>query len=221
VDIREIQDLIFKAEDSQFSKEQSRVLSEKLLLFAIKFRNSYDVQHKEMIHSAVRTGLSMLDHDSFEGCSHLLLSLLQPGYAVETFPVAVKMIGRIFEAQPPVEIDHYLLVSLNVSGIAKLFTNCYSVTISQNAANAYLSTKALAAMASSKVYDVMQDVARMRVDWYERRVRRGLCELRDAWNEKSTGVSPDVLKFIEGCLVTLEQHKVWYENLNKGRETVI
>ncbi|MCK4786601.1 MAG: hypothetical protein KAV87_22770, partial [Desulfobacteraceae bacterium] len=96
-DIPLLREMIFIAEDANFTIEESKQLSPWLLNFAERHRDSSDPQNEPTVWSAIRTGASMLRPHAAD----CLRPLLEPGHSIETSLVTVKMLGRIFEAQPP------------------------------------------------------------------------------------------------------------------------
>ena len=109
-----LRQLILMAEDFSCTPNTSALLAPCLLDIAIKYRDSQDLQGSSVVYSAIRTGASMLQPGSqgWKSAENRLLILLQPGHPIDTVLVTLKMIGRIFEAQPPEELNqHTNLVS--------------------------------------------------------------------------------------------------------------
>src|SRR5690606_23509867 len=119
----ELRRLIAIAEDMQFSVEQSLQLSPRLLEIALRFRNSTALDDRPLVTAAIRTGASMFRPAQVEQ----LIPLLTPGFAVDTTLVTVKMIGRIFEAQPPGTLDEYSNLSDQLSCITDSVLNPYAI----------------------------------------------------------------------------------------------
>ncbi len=86
-------ELMVIVEDCQFTEEQSKVLSPRLLGLALEFRDSGDARDAPAVWAAIRTGASMLFPKQIER----LLPLLQQGSAIDTSMTALKMVGRIVE----------------------------------------------------------------------------------------------------------------------------
>ena len=105
-----LREMILTAEDTGFAPDQSGRLAPWLLSFAERHRDSSDPQDEAAVWSAIRTGASMLTQDAADR----LRPLLQPGHSIETSLVAVKMLGRIFEAQPPADVDQHIDLSGDV-----------------------------------------------------------------------------------------------------------
>ena len=169
--------IIFIAEDTAFTIEQSKQLAPYLLNFALKYRDSDDPDDKGVVHSAIRTGASMLKPAE----AKCLIPLLQPGHCIETSLVAMKMIGRIFEAQPPKKMDEYKELSNVVFIITMSLLNPYAIISSKIAAMAQLGIYALAAMASSKIQEIVEVIILMKVDWFTKQTFHHLCDVRKSW----------------------------------------
>jgi hypothetical protein len=199
-DMPHLREMILIAEDTDFTVEQSRQLSPWFLSFAQKYRNSNDPQDEAAIWSAIRTGASMLrPHDA-----NCLRPLLDPGHSVETGLVTVKMLGRIFEAQPPAKVDEYQDLADEVYQIAESLLNRYAITSSQSAAMAHLAIYALAAMASSKAPQIVETVKQLSVMWFTRRTFRKLCELRNIWSSRPDPVADQPRKLLDRVIQMLE-----------------
>ncbi len=173
-----LRDLIILAEDTGFTPQQSARLAPRLLELAMRHRDSNDPQDKPVVWSAIRTGASMLRLNE-AGC---LRPLLDPGHSIETSLVTVKMLGRIFEAQPPGNVDQYPELAAEVCQIAKSLLNRYAIASSQSAAMAQLAIYALAAMASSSILRITQFVRDLQQSWFTDQVGHELRELRKYWD---------------------------------------
>lgn len=188
-----LREMILAAEDCDFTTAQSEHLAPRLLHLASQFRDSNDPQDAPAVFSAIRTGASMLR--PIEAAR--LLALLEPGKSIDTSLVTLKMIGRIFEAQPPQELDQHTDLADEVRGIAELLLNRYAIVSSQSAAMAQLAVYALAAMASNQTLDMVRDVRRMDVSWFTQQAGRELGELRSYWDGRSAPVATEVLELLE------------------------
>jgi len=173
-----LRELILVAEDTGFTHEQSAQLAPRLLGFAMQHRESNNPQDEPIVWSAIRTGASMLRPNE----AHRLLPLLEPGHSIETSRVALKMLGRIFEAQPPDGVERYPALAKKVSEIAKSLLNRYVIASRQSAAMAQLAIYALAAMGSSSSLKVVALVRLLDVAWFTRQTGRDLRELRGYWD---------------------------------------
>ncbi len=78
-------EMIFKAEDTGFSLENSKKFSSWLLNFAIQQRDSTDSKDKMVVWSAIRTGASMLTPNKV----YKLKKLIETGYPIETSLVTI------------------------------------------------------------------------------------------------------------------------------------
>lgn len=189
----ESRDLVVLAEDRDFSSEQSKLLAPRLLALAIQHRDSDDPKDSPAVLSAIRTGASMLHPNN----ARRLLALLEPGHSIDTSLVALKMLGRIFEAQPPEKPDQYADLACEVRNIADLLLNPYAIGYSQSAAMAQLAIYALAAMASNETLEIVRAVRRVDVSWFTQQTAHELRELRSYWDGRSAPVAPDVLELLE------------------------
>jgi len=142
----------------------------------------------------------MLTPDDTNG----LRSLLEPGHSIETSLVTVKMLGRIFEAQPPAEVDEHKELANEVCQIAKSLLNRYAITVSQSAAMAQLAIYALAAMASSETQQIVETVQQLGVTWFTQQTLRELCELRSIWSSRPVPVADRPQKLLDRVIQTLE-----------------
>ncbi len=159
-------DNILQSEDTEFTKEQSAQLSPLLLEFAGRHSDSDDPQ----VLSAIRLGASMLRPTQ----AMRLLPLFEGS---GTSLVALKMLGRIFEAQPPDDIDQYELLSIKVQDIAWFLTNKDAINIPSNAAKVNVAVYALAAMGSSRLIPTVQKIRQMDVEWFTKLTIHTLQEL--------------------------------------------
>jgi len=112
--------------------------------------------------------------DAFPAHASELEPLLEPGHRIETCLVAVKMLGRMFESQPPSQTDQYPALAEKVNRIADALLNPYAVCSPESAALAQLSIFALAAMGSTQAL-------------------RELAALRHHWSESGTATGPSFL----------------------------
>ncbi len=188
-----LSELTLAAEDFDFTSEQSALLAPRLLGLAIEHRDSNDPQDAPVVFSAIRTGASMLRPNE----AGRLFELLEPNHPIDTSIGALKMVGRIFEAQPPEALDQHTDLAGKVRGIAELLLNRYAIASSQSAAMAQLAVYALAAMASSEVLNTIRVVRELGVSWFTHQTARELCELRNSWGTRSVPVTPAVLDLLD------------------------
>ncbi|GEM_PF-1380565 len=198
-DMPRLREMILAAENTGFTIAQSEKLSPWLLSFATKYRDKNNPQDKAAIWSAIRTGASMLT----PSYADRLLPLLEPGHSIETSLVTVKMIGRIFEAQPPAEVDKYPVLADEVLRIAEALLNRYAITVSQSAAMAQLAVYALVAMASSKTQQIVESVRQLGVSWFIQQTQRELRELRDIWASRPVPVAERPLELLDRAIESL------------------
>lgn len=198
-DMPNLRDMIFIAEDTSFSVEESEKLAPWLLAFAEKHRNSSDPQDESPVWSAIRTGASMLRPD----VANCLCPLLEPGHSIETSMVAVKMLGRIFEAQPPAAVDEHQALANEILPMANSLLNRYAIASSQNAAMAQLAIYALAAMASSKIDDVVEKVQELNVSWFTQQTLYELDELASIWANRTVPIADPPQKLLDSVIQTI------------------
>jgi len=199
-DMPRLREMILIAEDTGFTVSQSEQLARWLLSFAERHRDSSDPQDEVAVWSAIRTGASMLTPDDTDG----LRPLLEPGHSIETSLVMVKMLGRIFEAQPPAEVDEHQELAGEVCQIAENLLNRYAITISKSAAMAQLSIYALAAMASSKAQQIVETVQQLGVTWFTQQTLRELSGLRSIWSSRPVPVADRPQKLLDRAIQILE-----------------
>jgi len=191
-----LRELIWEAEDMQFSADQSKKLGPRLLNIALLHRDDMCSHCRSIILSAIRTGGSML-----RPCdAHLLLPLLESGHPISTSLEAVKMVGRIFEAQPPTDVDQYMELTFDICYIVELLLDRYVIENSQSAAMALLAIYVLAAMASSKVLDIIGIVRGLGVSWFAKQVRHDLCSLQIFWNKQYVPVESGPYKLLDRAI---------------------
>lgn len=199
-DMPHLREMILIAEDTGFTVGQSERLAPWLLSFAEKYRDTSDPQNEPAVWSAIRTGASMLRPQT----ANLLLPLLEPGHSIETSLVTVKMLGRIFEAQPPAEVDEYQNLANEALRIAESLLNRYAITVSQSAAMAQLAIYALAAMASSETQRIVETVQQLGVTWFTQQMLRELRELRTNWLSRPVPVADRPRQLLDRVILTLE-----------------
>jgi hypothetical protein len=200
-DMLRLREMILLAEDTSFTVKESEKLAPWLLKFAEKYRDSDDPQNEAAVWSAIRTGASML-HPQDTECLSLLL---EPGHRIETSLVTVKMLGRIFEAQPPMKLDEYENLAGKVYQIAELVRNPYAIASPPGAAMAHLAIYALVAMANSKTGQIIEAVRKLNVMWFTRRTTRKLHYLRSTWASHPRPVPQAPHKLLDEALQILEQ----------------
>ena len=185
-----LRELIFLAEDTDFTEEESGDLSPRLFDIALRLRDGNDPLDTPVVWSAIRTGASMLRPEEAER----LLPLLEQGHPVETSRVTLKMLGRIFEAQPPKAVDQYARLADAVCEIANPLLNHYTITSSRSAAvMVQLATYALAAMASKDTLRVAEEIRKLCVPWFMQQTCRDLRELRKHWSSRPKPVELHLL----------------------------
>lgn len=197
---RRLREVILLAEDTEFTPEQSARLAPRLLDIAKQRRDSNDPQDEPVVLSAIRTGASMLRPSEAES----LLPLLEPGHPIETSLVTLKMLGRVFEAQPPDDIDQHEPLANEARNIAVSLLNPYAITISQSAAMAQLAVYALAAMGSGHLVKSVRSIRQLAVDWFTRRTVRKLRELDEFWQSQRSKVASAHRDLVSDALTELQ-----------------
>lgn len=200
-DMPRLREMVLIAEDTGFSASQNEQLAPRLLSFAEGHRDSNNPQDEATVWSAIRTGASMLRPQQ---AADLLLALLEPGHPIETSLVTVKMIGRIFEAQPPTEVDEYQNLAKEIYQIAKPSLNPHVMDAGKTAAKAQLAIYALVAMASSEIYEIIKDVQKLDVTWFTQQTLRELRDLANIWANHPAPVADQPQKLLEKVFQMLE-----------------
>ena len=198
-DMPRLREIILVAEDAGFTVAQSEQLAPWLLSFAERRRDSSDPHNEAAVWSAIRTGASMLTPHDVDN----LRPLLEPGHSIETSLVTVKMLGRIFEAQPPAEIDEHRVLAGEACQIAESLLNRYAITVSQSAAMAQLAIYAIAAMASSETQRFVETIQQLGVTWFTQQTLRELRELRNIWASRPVPVAERPRELLTKALQTL------------------
>lgn len=197
---RRLREIILLAEDTKFTLEQSSRLAPRLLELARQHRDSNDPQDGPVVLSAIRTGASMLRPAKAER----LLPLLEPGHSIETSLVTLKMLGRVFEAQPPEDIDQHEPLANEVRNIAESLLNPWAIATSQSAAMAQLAVYTLAAMGSSHVVTSAQAIRELAVDWFTSRTVRKMSELKEFWQSRRSNVASAHRDLVSAALTELQ-----------------
>ena len=134
-----------------------------------------------------------------------LLPLLEPGYSIETSMVAVKMLGRIFAAQPPTQVDEHQSLANEIFQMAESFLNRYAIASSdQNAAMAQLAIYALAAMASSRIDEVVKKVRELNIPWFTQQTLQELCNLASMWESHAVTSAEQPQKLLNSVIQAIE-----------------
>lgn len=173
--------MILMAEDMEFTVEQSKILSPWLLNFAKEYRDidSKNSRYKCVVWSAIRTGASMLTPD-YVGFIDNLIPLLEQNHRIPTMLVVIKMVGRIFEAQPPKEIDKYEKMAKEIYNIIESIINKETVNYHREAIIG-LSINALAAMGSSSIKQIIKKIIKDKEAWFIQMCLKELKKLRQKW----------------------------------------
>lgn len=198
-----LRELITEIEDVQFSKDQGYRLSKFLIDFAIEERDNQNSPYgRAIIYSAIRTGASMFRRDQVD----LLIPLLGKGSVIDTTIVTLKMIGRIFEAQPPDGCNQYDNVSQKIVGSIK--EHMYGLS-ARDAAHIQLAIFALAAIASNDVSKVIQTVLNHnnRQKWFNNHILRSLQELSVTWPEMHSPLHPEILVPLDTAIKELKEKR--------------
>jgi len=194
--IERLQKMVLIAEDTDFTVEQSKILSPWLLNFAEKYKSTSDSQCKIAVYSAIRTGASMLYPKDID----VLIPLLKSEHLV-----TIKMIGRIFEAQPPKEIDQYENIAEIIYDIAEPLIKEVDSS-SYRAAVTVLSSTALASIGSSREKQLITKIIEEKEIWFTKRCLHKLKELRHKW-ENSFKIEPhEPLKLLNESIYSLAEY---------------
>jgi hypothetical protein len=191
-----VREMIFIAEDTQFTVEQCMKLSPWLLSFAEKYRDSDNQKDEGAVWSAIRTGASMLHSES----AGKLSPLLGAGYRIETSKVTLKMVGHIFEVAPIPSLDTMSDLRLDIGYILENILNRDSLESSQISAKALLGIYALAAMGNiSCVKQFVMKIENLDLPWLSESIYKDLCRLKDIWKKDN------ILYQTEFCFLRLEE----------------
>jgi len=202
----ELGNTIFLLEDTSFSAEQNKTLSSWLLTFAKKHRDIEGADSR-VIFSAIRTGSSMLRAEQTE----TLIPLLSSGHKIETSLVTVKMIGRIFEAQPPKDINQHEKLAIVVRNIADLLINPYSIMSSESAAQAQLAAFSLSAMASELSLEVVTNIIKIKSRWFTTMHLISLNELKKLWEKQEEPINKNVMNLLNKSIDKVKSFLGEYE----------
>lgn len=196
----DIRPWILAAEDAQFAPALRGDLADWLLAFAMARRDSQDPGDAPAVWSALRTGASMLR----PGEADKIAPLLEPGHPIDTSLVAVKMLGRIFEAHPPEAADAHDRLAATVAGMVHALLNPFAIDNPDCAARAQLGLHALAAMASHRLEAAAGEAARLG-GWFARQSARDLGRLARRWRAASPPVRDGVLSPLERAVRALSE----------------
>lgn len=191
---------VLQAHDSFFTKEQSEQIGPRLLEIA-KYRcDSNKDEDRAVTYAAIRRGASMLLPDQ----AHLLVPFFRYGLPIETPIVAMKMLGRIFEAHPPKSVDEYLTLTVKVSCVASEMLKQDVIQRERDGSDgaplAMLSICALAAMGSSNLLNIIGVAKELEQSWFNKQVARDLIDLKNRWNGRA---SKELLELLEKSIALL------------------
>jgi hypothetical protein len=192
-DWQEMREYVLAAEHMGFTRAQNTRLAPRLLDIAVAHRDSSDPLDEPVVLSAIRTGASMLRPEQ----AHRLGPLLESGHAIETSLVAMKMLGRVFEAQPPSGVDQYPDLATEVGQIARDLLKAPMLASRRSSAFAQLAVYALAALGSSEIEPVAELVRNIGRAWFVQQTARELRQLLDYWNRQSPPVAAEPLLLLE------------------------
>lgn len=204
-----IRKMIFLAEDTNFSVEQSKILAPWLLNFAKTYRDSDDVEVDGAVLSAIRTGASMLSPNSVD----CLFPLLEPNHFIDTVLVTVKMIGRIFEAQPPTKINEYENIAKKIYDIAEPLLN--KDTPTQEGALIQLSIYALGAMGSSSILQILKKITK-KEKWFKQYILHNIKELRNIWTNRKEEVSKQLIELLNEVIQEIDKGNKMGSKISKA-----
>jgi regulator of RNase E activity RraB len=197
--------IIHHIEDTDFSVEQSEVISPWLIGFALKNRDNHDSEDESTmffsVSSAIRTGASMLYSDQVE----LLFPLLETGHPIDTSLVTVKMISRIFEAQPPSVLGEHKIVAEKMCEIADEILNGSSTKLSHvDVALIQLCITSLIGMGSKKVYQVLEQFEN-KEKWMKSYILHNIKDLEKVWQKRKDPISEPMNEFINETINFFEK----------------
>lgn len=194
-----VREIIHLAEDTDFSIEESKIVSPWLLNFALENRDGDDLD--DAIYSAIRTGASMLYPSEVE----CLFPLLEKGHKIDTSLVAIKMIGRMFEAQPPSKMGEYENIAEKIYDFLNpMLDRHLVVSPGRDGAIAELCTTSLVAMGSKKIYPILEKV-KDKEKWFRQYLLHNMKDLKVAWQSRTVPVDSSVAKFLNKVIEILEE----------------
>lgn len=198
-------EIISQIEDTGFTVKQSEIISPWLLDFVIENRDTYHCEDGEAmvypIYSAIRTGASMLFPDQVER----LFPLLETGHTVDTSLVTVKLIGRIFEAQPPLVTGAYETTAEKVYDLVNpILDNSPADMLCRDTTIATLCIIALVAMGSEKVYQILEKIKNKK-KWIRNRTLHKMKDLRKTWQKRAGSISLPMDEFINETINFFEK----------------
>jgi hypothetical protein len=194
-----IRTYILAAEHMGFTRAQNTRLAPRLLDIAVAHRDSSDPLDEPVVLSAIRTGASMLHPEQ----AHRLEPLLESGHAIETSLVAMKMLGRVFEAQPPSGVDQYADLATEVGKIARDLLKAPMLASRRSSAFAQLAVYALAALGSSEIEPVAELVRNIGREWFVQQTARELRQLLEYWKQQSMAVAAPPRALLEQSIRTM------------------
>lgn len=195
-------EIIFQIEDTGFTVEQSAVVSPWLLDFALENRKKINhIDDSYAVLSAIRTGASMLTPNKVE----CLFPLLETGYIVDTSLVTVKMISRIFEAQPPSIIGEHKIVAEKICEIVNSMLNdSPDHLLHRDVALMQLGITALVGMGSDKVYQILERFKNKK-KWVKNYILHNMKDLRVVWQKRKDPISSQMDEFINETINFFEK----------------
>lgn len=203
IDIDEIRETVFVAEDTDFTVEQSAVVWPWLLNFAKEYRDTDEPEDGIAVLSAIRTGASMISLDKIDQ----LFPLLEVNHNVYTVLETIKMIGRIFEAQPPNGVDEYKNISRRMHQTIRYFVNQPADNVSmRDEAVTQLAIYALAGSGSSTTQEIITEVLKKKQIWFIRQVLHNFRELRSTWENRSDHEPIEPLKLLNEAIYPMAEY---------------
>lgn len=200
-DVVRVRDVIHLAEDTDFTVEQSKIVSPWLLKYALKNRDSSDTEDEYPVYSAIRTGASMLTPDLV----HWLFPLLEKGHQIDTSLVTVKMIGRMFAAQPPSKVGEYENIAEKVYDFLNpMLDRHLAVSPGRDGAIAELCATSLVAMGSEKIYPILEKV-KDKERWFKQYLLHNAEELKATWESRAKSVSDNMMEFLNEVIKKIQE----------------
>ncbi len=200
--------MIHQIEDTDFTVEQSKVVSPWLISYALKNRDKREATDVKglffSVSSAIRTGSSMLYPNQVER----LFPLLEAGHIIDTSVVTVKMISRIFEAQPPSKVgEHEVVADKIYETIKAILSNDSFVFVEMDhvdIALMQLGITALIGMGSKKVYQILERI-KNKETWIDNYIIRNIEDLKRTWEARKDPISSQMEEFINETINFFEK----------------
>ncbi len=173
--------VVYAAEELRFANPTDQDLVWKRLLnIAFEFRNRNEAAFERVVFSAIRRVASLLPEDQ----ASELLPLLENTGSVDTRLVGLHAIKTVFSVFPSKDNCNRLLAN-RVNELAIKFIDRDVLIPGENTAIAEASVVALACLKSDQLKPRLEQVARLRLGWFSKILRRSLTQVADQWDQSA------------------------------------